>query len=80
MPSPPFRLELVHSTYVQYLECMYLVHTHADFTSAFVDWSFSYDAYLVLCFVRFFPEVFFHIRVVGACPVTTHRILGDELM
>ena len=38
---------------------------------------FSYDVY---CIVLFFPGVFFHFRVIGACPVTTDWICGDELI
>ena len=35
------------------------------------------DSHFVLLY--FFPEVFFHCRVIGACPVTTDWIFRDEL-
>lgn len=38
---------------------------------------FSFDVY---CFPFFFPEVLFHSKVIEACPVTTDRIFGDDLM
>ena len=33
---------------------------------------------IIFCFICFPPEVFFHLRVIGACPVTTDCIVAEQ--
>ena len=57
---------------------MYLIRTYADLTFYFRlrhTICFSYCVYF-FCFTFFHPEVIFHSRVIGACPVITDCILA----
>ena len=56
---------------------MYLIRTCADLTFIFV-WGVRCGSdimCIILCYIFIFSEVFFHSRVIGACPATTDCIL-----
>ena len=56
---------------------MYLIRTCADLTFIFV-WGVrcgSAIMCIILCYIFIFSEVFFHSRVIGACPATTDCIV-----
>ena len=59
LPSGRFRLQLLQRTYVLHISRVYISLFHFFFLSEVVRGAYS----IMVCFVSFFPEVFFHLRV-----------------
>ena len=60
---------------------MYPIRTYADLTvlllsEVYVLFQLLCVLYSVFCFICFPPEIIFHSRVIGACPVTTDSVVA----